>query len=523
MGAGGSGKSTLCYAVNGVVPNVIRGEFSGRVTVEGRDVAQSRVADLAQLVGLVLQNFESQIFCPTVELEMAFGMENLCFDRQDISERISRMLTIVGLEQLRYVAPTRLSGGQKQRLAIASVLATAPKVLVMDEPTTDMDPVGRRNVLTTIEKLRNTGTTSILAEHRTDTALTADQIWLLDNGRLVASGRPADVLTNVALLKLCAVQPPQFIDLLGHLDCPTGIYTAEEMVRIIRRRYSVDSRAMSSTNYKSVPVGRDHPVLEANKLTHVFAGASEPALHEVTLSLHAGEFVGIIGVNGSGKSTLAKHFVRLLEPTSGHVTVAGQPVAKYTRSELSKHIGFVFQNPDLQLFAANVEDEIAFGCRQLGYSEDWIQAQVPAVLRTVGLLGFQERDPVQLAKGARQRVAIASALITRPKVLMLDEPTKGMDYPTQMRVMDLLADLHAQGHTIVFITHQLELVAERAQRVIVLDHGQVVADGPTRQVFADEDRLRMAGLEIPALVQLSNRLGLHAMGVKPMAREIMSL
>nr|HID13347.1 ATP-binding cassette domain-containing protein [Anaerolineae bacterium] len=334
MGHGGAGKSTLCCALNALVPRFFRGNYSGRVAVKGRVVGESRVAEMSHVVGLVLQDFEAQLFSTSVELEVAFGPENHRLPRDEIERRIERYLDFVGLAGMRKREPASLSGGQKQRLAIGSVLALEPEVLVMDEPTSDLDPIGREEVLSVADTLRQERRTLLIVDHEPETAEGADQVWLMREGCIIAQGSPRQVLTDLAALKSCGVKPPATVQLFRAMGWPDSPLTLEEAMTAIERHGLARRRPLNLEALRSPRT--DRPVIiETQGLGYVYPTRSVEALRDVDLQIREGEFVAILGQNGSGKTTLAKHFNGLLQPTSGEVWVGGRPTREISRRELA--------------------------------------------------------------------------------------------------------------------------------------------------------------------------------------------
>jgi energy-coupling factor transport system ATP-binding protein len=518
MGHGGAGKSTLCYALNALVPRFFRGDYGGRVTIKEQVVSEARVAEMSRLVGLVLQDFEAQLFSTSVELEVAFGPENHCLDRDEIERRVVRYLDFVDLSAMRQREPASLSGGQKQRLAIASVLALEPGVLVMDEPTTDLDPIGREEVLSVADMLRQENRTLLIVDHEPETAEQADQVWLMQRGQIIAQGPPRQVMTDLVALEACGVKPPPTVELFQKMGWPGLPLTLAEAKAAIERHHLVQPCSLDLT---SLSADDDQAtILEAQEVRHVYPTRSVEALREVNVQISEGEFVAILGQNGSGKTTLAKHFNGLLQPTSGEIRVGGRPTRDISRRELAQTVGYVFQNPDHQIFANTVREEVGFSLKVAGFDAQTIKKRVGEALAVVGLSGYEEEVPFILTKGERQRVAVASVLATQPQVIILDEPTTGLDYDHQRSMMDMLRTLNQQGHTIIIITHSMWVAVEYARRTIVLQDGQVMLDGPTRQVFAHEAKLAAAALRPPTLLRLGNWLGAQALTVEQMAQEL---
>ncbi len=517
MGHEGAGKSTLCYSLNALVPRFFRGEYAGRVVVHDVEVARARVAEMSRRVGLVLQDFEAQLFSTSVELEVAFGPENLRLPRDEIERRIDRYLRFVGLTDMRRREPASLSGGQKQRLAIASVLALEPPILAMDEPTTDLDPLGREEVLSVSDLLRQERRTLVVVDQDPDTAVDADQVWLMREGEMVVQGPPRRVLVNLALLESCGVQPPPTVALFQALGWPGQPLTVEEAIALIREHGLARPRPLQApaaqTNGRPV-------ILELRDVDYVYPTRAVEALKGVNLQIREGEFLALVGQNGSGKTTLAKHLNGLLKPTRGEVLFRGRPLGEIRRTEMARHVGYVFQNPDHQIFSNTVREEVGFSLRMAGMDPKAVEERVAEALAVVGLSGYEEEVPFTLAKGERQRVAVASVLAAQPQVIILDEPTTGLDYRHQRSMMEMLRDLHRRGHTVMIITHSMWVAAEYAERVVVMKDGQILLDAPTRAAFAQEQVLAEASLRPPPLLRLGNWLGTSGLTLEAMVEEL---
>ena len=519
MGHGGAGKSTLCCSLNSLVPRFFRGEYRGRVLTKGEEVARHRVAEMSQHVGLVLQDFEAQLFSTNVELEMAFGPENHCLPREEIGRRIERYLRFTGLEKLRNREPSSLSGGQKQRLAIASVLALEPRVLVMDEPTTDLDPLGREEVLSVGKSIQEETRVLLMVDHEPETAVTADQVWLMRDGQLVSNGPPSEILVDVAAMESCGVRTLPTVELFHSLDWPGAPFTFEGAIETIQKHH-LAQRLEPKIRTVSSGYLRGFPVLRTEEVRYVYPTYRIEALRGIDLDIYEGEFIALLGQNGSGKTTLAKHFNGLLKPASGRVLVQNKSTTEYTHREMGHSVGYVFQNPDHQIFARTVAEEVGFGLKMQGEPPKTIEKRVAEALEVVGLQGYEEKVPFALTKGERQCVAVASVLAVQPRVIILDEPTTGLDYRHQRNMMEVLKRLNQTGHTIIIITHSMWVAAEYAARTIVMKNGGILSDGPTRAVFADEARLAEASLCPPLLVRLSNWLGTEALTVEQMVKEL---
>ena len=499
MGRTGAGKSTLCLCLNGLIPHFQRGDFDGRVFVRGRDTRELSPARIAETVGVLFQDFETQLFSTEVQSEVAFALENRAVPREDMVERVAAALRMAGLDGFGGRDPTTLSGGEKQRLALASVLSTRPPFVVLDEPTTDLDPRGQAELLEAVGRLRDDGAGLLVAGHEATEARAADSLVVLDDGGVAYQGDPADLLRDPDRLAAAGVRPLDSIALFALLGRPERPLTPEEAIAALQAAaYEVD-REQAARLDDGRPTPGD-PLIEVDDVHFSYNGAE--ALRGVSLTIRQGEFVALLGQNGSGKTTLARHLNALLRPTEGLVRVGGRDAAGCTPADLARTVGYVFQNPDHQIFAPTVREEVSFGPRNIGLSGQEIESSVGEALEAVDLLGYEDEDPFSLTKGERQRVAVASILAQRPALIILDEPTTGLDGPQQRRMMDLLARLNAEGHTVLIITHSMWAAASYAHRVVLLDEGLVLADGPARELFGRPDLLAQASLRAPEIVPI---------------------
>lgn len=522
MGHTGAGKSTLICCLNSLIPNFIKGKLEGSAVVLGKEIKDVKIRDLSRNVGIVFQDFESQLFSTNVELEVAFGAENLGLPRKEIKKRIDKILPLVRLESLRDREPSTLSGGQKQRLAIASILAMRPKILALDEPTTDLDPIGKVEVLQLAKRLRETGTTMILVEHETEEALNADRMILLNNGKLIRVGLPDEIVYDTELLLEAGVAPIQvnefYQKLLPNIEKEKLPLNLEEGISYFSKQLKVKENAFDILRKKDKKYFKkieDTVTVNVDNLSYIYPTGIK-ALSNINLKIYKGEFVAIIGQNGSGKTTLVKNFNGLFYPTSGKVEIFGRDTREMSRRDLGRIVGYVFQNPDHQIFAQTVWEEVSFGPKNYGLGKKEVEENVKQALLSVHLEGFEEMDPFILTKGERQRVAVASILAVKPKIIILDEPTTGLDYRQQKSMMEMICDLNKRGHTIIIITHSMNTVAKYANRTIVLDDGKLLMDDLTREVFYKEDDLRKVYLQPPQITRFGNRLGITVLDVNEM-------
>lgn len=512
LGRSGSGRSTLASTLNGTIPHLVRGDLRGQVHIAGEDIRGRRPRDLADRVGFVFQDFEAQLFSTNVALEVAFGPENLGVPREEISRRVDRYLRLVRLEALRHKAPAGLSGGQKQRLALASVLALEPQVLVLDEPTSDLDPAGRQDLWAAVRDLRRErDLTLVIVDPETDEMGWVDRFMVLDRGRVALSGTPSELWRATQALEGLGVKGFT----LGRLSSALGFHEewrdADQAAAAIRNAgWRVNPAASAGLRQADAARTDGEVLLEVENLVHRYPDGTE-ALSGVSCAIRRGEFVAILGQNGSGKTTLVKHLNGILTPTAGEIRLSGKSLKGQPPTRLSRLVGLVFQNPDHQIFAERVRDEVAFGPRLQGLAEGEVAQRVDEALEAVDLAGVGDVDPFILTKGSRQRVAVASTLATKPEVIILDEPTTGLDHRELEGMMALIQRLNQAGHTILIITHAMAVAAAYARRVILMRDGRIVRDGSAREIFSNESALLELGLTPPPAVQVANRLGIPAL------------
>ncbi len=514
MGATGAGKSTLAKCLNRTIPAFQGGALRGEISILGRRLEREGVADLAGMVGLVSQDFEAQLFATNVVQEIAFGMEQLGVPPDEMHRRVSQALATVGLVGFEHRDPSTLSGGEKQRLAIAATLALRPRILVFDEPTTDLDPLGKLEIFGVLRTMRREGYTLVVIEHESAAAEDADRLIVLSNGRIVADALPDRVFAQVDFLDAHGVRPPDLSVLANRLQLTPPPRSLDAAEAAIRSTVVSDPSAVIRPPPASLVAhhSASAPLVQAEAVEFTY-DSDVPALLGASLHVAAGEFVALIGQNGSGKTTFAKHLNGLLRPRRGRVLLRGTDVGALPLNRVASDVGYVFQNPDHQIFAATVADEVAFGPRNFGLSAAVTSERVDDALQAVGLVGLENEDPFLLSKGHRQRLAVASLLALRPQLLILDEPTTGLDYREQRHMMDLLKQLHAGGMAILMITHSPWVVAEYAERGVLMRDGQVCFDGPLRNLFAEEELLASAHFRAPDITRLGRRLGFTPLSV----------
>jgi energy-coupling factor transport system ATP-binding protein len=488
---------------------MIKGEWRGSVEVAGCLTHTLRPRHLAGRVGVLFQDFEAQLFCTRVDQEVAFGPENLGLDREELKRRVKEALSLVGLSGLEGRDPATLSGGQKQLLALAAVLALKPRLLVLDEPYTDLDPLRVEELLTTLDRLtQGQDLTLMLLGEDLRLARHSSRIVLLHRGEVAADGPPAQVLRQVDTFRRLGLRPPELPALfqdLGQTELPLTLEEAVSQARLLGWEAPdrpKDSQADLRPATGLPPAASGPEILALRRVTFAYPGVA-PIFKDFSLSFRQGELTAILGPNGSGKTTLLMLLRGLLKPQAGEVWTAPGPQPL--------RVGFVFQNPDYQLFAEQVWEEVAFGPRLLGLDSREVKYRVEAALRRVHLLERAGEDPFSLTKGQRQRLAVAGVLALAPQVIILDEPTTGLDHREQEDLLNLVRELNDQGHTIIMVTHSMWAAAAYARRLVLLQEGEVVLDGPTREVLAREEMLTACRLRPPEVVRLSLRLGFMAL------------
>ncbi|MFE2105284.1 ABC transporter ATP-binding protein [Kitasatospora sp. NPDC059463] len=469
VGPSGSGKSTLLGTVSGLVPHFTGGVLHGRVTVGGRDTREHRPRDLADLVGTVGQDPRAHFVTDTVEDELAYGMESLGLPPDVMRRRVEETLDLLGLADLRRRALASLSGGQQQRVAIGSVLTVHPRVLVLDEPTSALDPGAAEEVLAVLQRLvHDLGTTVLMAEHRLERVVQyADQVLLLTPGAPPVLGEPAEVMAH------SPVHPP--VVGLGRL---AGWRPLPLTVRDARRR-AAGLRTRLDGRRPPAPAAAAHrgtPLATVSRL--VVRRGPVPALRGVDLTLRPGGITALMGRNGAGKSTLLGALVGLHPPAAGSVAVGGCTPHRTRPAELIRHVGLVPQDPRDLLYGESVGAECAAADRDAAAAPGTCRALVEGLLPGLD----DTAHPRDLSEGQRLTLALAVVLTARPPLILLDEPTRGLDYAAKARLVEILRGLAADGHAVLLATHDVELAAELSHRTAVLADGEIVADGPTPEV-----------------------------------------
>jgi energy-coupling factor transporter ATP-binding protein EcfA2 len=521
LGPSGCGKSTLLQLLNGTIPHTLKGTLTGAATICGHGLAETRVATFATAVGMVFQDPEGQIINTRVRDEVCFGMENLCRPTAEILDRQVEALAAVGLEGFGDRSIFDLSGGQKQRVSIAAVLAGRPRLLVLDEPTANLDPAGMAEIFAVLARLnREHGTTIVMVEHRVDElADRVSRVVMMDRGAIVFDGAPREAFAQrreAASEEATAIplgawfpQAAEFAIALS-AACSTPL-TATEVPLNVPEAVAFAGCRMGAFEAPAAPIPRaktsaGEPLLRVDNLTYGY-DRRQPVLRDIGFALAGEGIVALCGRNGSGKTTLAKLLMGINPPPRGKLWIGTQDIAGLEPRDIASRIGYVFQNPDHQFVTDRVWDEVAYGLTVRGIAADAITERVGEMLRLVDLERYRDRSPFSLSLGERRRLSVATMLVLEPKLLVLDEPTIGQDYERAQMLMRLMARLSERfGTTILMITHDVRLVAEWADRALVISRGALLFDGTPAAMFADKPVLAEAGLLAPPIFDIGEGL-----------------
>ena len=533
IGESGAGKTTLCNCINGLIPHHYTGDFYGSVKVDGTDTFEIAAGKLALKVGSVFQDIESQITGYFVEDEILFGLENFGIPADEIESRITSALETMGISELRHKELSSLSGGQKQKVVIAAILALEPDILVLDEPTGELDPASSVQIFEMLKKLNEEkGITIVVAEQKIMLLCEfVKKLIVLEHGTCVHYGEIRSTLTHQREMEEAGINCPRVLTLTGKMVdqglAPAGMkaedricLNAEEAAEFVKKVIKLDCRVKpdNDTNIKSGNDKASDVSLSGStgqskqdedvvlEFSHVGFSYNETAnVRDLNVKVHKGDFISIIGSNGAGKSTFSKLTNGLLKPSTGDVLVVGKNTKQQKVSALAKHIGFLFQNPDRQICCATVREEIAFSLRNNGIAEEEIKARVEKTLSEFGFDG--DTEPFNMSRGQRQRLCLACLIALNPEILILDEPTTGLDYRECMEAMEKIRALNESGTTVIMVCHDMEVVLDFAKTIIVMNRGEILGQGETREVLSNRDLLQRARLLPPQIAQVAMLLG----------------
>ena len=502
LGPSGSGKSTLAQCLNGIIPNIHKGQAKGQVRIDGQDIFKQSIYDKSQLVSTVLQDPDGQFIGLTVAEDLAFALENDCADQSKMKDKVALWAERLDLTSLLNYRPQDLSGGQKQRVSLAGVLIDESPILLFDEPLANLDPKSGQETIDLIDKIhKEVGATTIIIEHRLEDVLyrPVDRILLVNDGTLLFNGSPDELLSSTLLLGN-GIREPLYVTVLRQLGFDTR--DAENLSQldaldlsdlVLPDRVLKDKRDSSSDS-----------ILKVEGLS-VSYGDNPAIIEDMSFSLKKGERLAIVGKNGAGKSTLAKALCGFV-PSQGKLTYKGQDISQDSIAERSERIGFVLQNPNQMISQTMIFDEVALGLRLRGIEETEVEERVHEVLKTCGLYSFRKWPISALSFGQKKRVTIASILVLKPEIIILDEPTAGQDYKTYTDIMNFLDSLQKQGHTIVMITHDMQLMLEYSDRCLVVVEGKIIADDNPVTILNQKDLLESANLKQTSLYTLGQKL-----------------
>ena len=510
IGPSGSGKSTLGQCLNGIIPNIYKGQASGQLLIKGQPAFDSSIYDKSNLVSTVLQDTDGQFIGLSVAEDLAFALENDMVDLPLMREKVLRWAKQLDLEQLLDHRPQDLSGGQKQRVSLAGVLIDESPILLFDEPLANLDPKSGQDTIDLIDQIhREAATTTIIIEHRLEDVLyrPVDRVVLVNDGQILFNGAPDDLLkTN--LLAENGIREPLYITALRQLgfDVASATHLAD------LTKLELTGLSQNLTEQKAEQVDSRHEALL--ELDHVsFAYQSDqPILRDISLKMFKGERIAIVGKNGAGKSTLAKALCRFID-TEGEYHWQGQDIKGDSIKERAERIGYVLQNPNQMISTTMIFDEVALGLRLRGLAEAEIEERVHAVLKTCGLYEFRSWPISALSFGQKKRVTIASILVLNPEIILLDEPTAGQDQRHYTEMMDFLDELNRQGHTIIMITHDMQLMLDYSDRAIVVVDGQILADQLPAQVLSNHELIAAANLKETSIFSLAEKLGVDPLAL----------
>ena len=528
LGASGSGKSTLIQCLNGLVPKVTGGNLEGEIVINGKDVRNYKVHQMASDVGIIFQNPDTQLFSLTVGKDVAFGPENLGMPKEEILMRMDRAMRIVGMEDMRDRFIFTLSGGEKQRVAIAGTLAMEPHVMVLDEPTSDLDPVGTGEVLALVRRLnQEKDMTIILIEHKIDEVVhLADRVVVMDQGKIIMDDTPDKIFNNGHdQLKSIGIALPQLSEIVhamknGFGDFEGNLPTDSSYKTILARlcqllRDKPDNIARFRTAHTPPTRTAPKPKIEIKNLRHTFEDG-KVGLDDINLVIPEGDFVALIGHNGAGKTTLINHLIGFLKPDNGTIFIDGNDISGMRVATLAQSVGYLFQNPDNQIFTDSVTRELKFGLENIKLRDTVIEERVNRAISMMELEEFRDRHPHSLSRGQRQRLAVASILAMEPDIIVLDEPTTGQDWGHVNKFLQQIRHLNELGKTIILVTHDMNLVAGYARRTVVMDNGKIVLDGDTRHVFSEHEILEKTGITLPVITRLSPDLLKEGVDIPPL-------
>lgn len=491
-GASGCGKSTLLKTFNGIIPQESLGNMDGDILIDNISTRNLKISEISKKIGVVFQNPDDQIFATTVFDEVAFALENRNEDAYRIKAAVDEVLSQVGLDGFADRKVSALSGGQKQRMTLAAIMVGKPDFLILDEPISQIDPQGAKELLNILSEINQVNkTTIIIVEHRIHEVIkSCKRLIVMDKGRIVWDGIQNDLVKDYALLQKLGLRLPQSMELLNSLKLKNGLWTTEEIIASITNKYEVNKKIEEKYSMKSL---NKDSICKIKNLSFAYNKKDKRILREINFKIAKGEFIALMGKNGSGKTTLIKLLTNLLQTNEGRIDFSGE-----------KRIGLVLQNPDLMLFNFTVREEVR--CESVQKKIKIAEPIYREILDKLALSSLEDEFPLTLSRGQRFRVAIASTLLAKPDILILDEPTTGQDIRNINSVVDLLNEYLTNGGTVLCCTHDMEIAVQNASRVIILANGKIHADGTVRDVFNIEGIEDVAGIVLPEIAHIAEGL-----------------
>jgi energy-coupling factor transporter ATP-binding protein EcfA2 len=505
VGPSGSGKSTIGQCLNGIIPNINHGEKSGQLTIAGKDAFDLSIYDKSHLVSTVLQDPDGQFIGLTVAEDLAFALENDCFALAQMTDKINYWANKLDLTAFLDSRPQDLSGGQKQRVSLAGVLIDESPILLFDEPLANLDPKSGQETIELIDRIHQEGqTTTIIIEHRFEDVLyrQVDKVILINDGQILFDGHPDDLLKTNLLVEN-GIREPLYVTALKDLN--VDVTKAEHLSDLSQLDLSDITVTGLSQSANTVP---KDPILEVKQLKFSYQ-ENQPILKDVSFAIHKGERIAIVGKNGAGKSTLAKALCQFIKPAAGDICYQGQSIMEDSIKERAEKIGYVLQNPNQMISQTIIFDEVALGLRLRGLNEQEVEKRVLETLKVCGLYEFRKWPISALSFGQKKRVTIASVLVMNPEIILLDEPTAGQDKRHYTEIMTFLNQLNKAGHTIIMITHDMQLMLEYSDRSIVVSDGKIIADCSPVALFSQAEVLEKANLKKTSLFDLAEKLGIN--------------
>ena len=509
VGPSGSGKSTIGQCLNGIIPNIYKGTSSGQFLIQGKEAFDLSIYEKSHLVSTVLQDTDGQFIGLSVAEDLAFALENDMVDLGTMKERVQSWAERLDLMKLLDHRPQDLSGGQKQRVSLAGVLIDESPTLLFDEPLANLDPKSGQDIIDLIDQIHEEqGTTTIIIEHRLEDVLyrPVDRVILINQGQVLFNGRP-DELLRTTLLAENGIREPLYLTTLRQLG--QDIDQLEHLDRLEDIELTGVNRSIPEATFTKT--GEAEELLKLEQISFAYQ-ENHPILKNISLSIPKGQRLAIVGKNGAGKSTLAKAICGFIT-TEGQYTSRGEDIKQESVKERAERVGYVLQNPNQMISTNMIFDEVALGLRLRGVSEEDIKERVYQVLKTCGLYEFRKWPISALSYGQKKRVTIASILVLGPEILVLDEPTAGQDQRNYTEIMEFLDSLQEKGHTIVMITHDMQLMLDYSDRALVVSDGQILADLSPAELFTHPDILQEANLKETSIFALANRLGMDPLAL----------